>query len=189
MLKMFGVAVALVGLAGTAHTQSYDPSTRIAAQKQAIKALDRIDGRWRGTAWKLEDGKRHELVQTERVGSFLDGAVKVIEGRGYEPDGRIGFNAIAIVNFDPVTRNYGMQSNAQGFSGTMKFWAKDNGFVWEAPAGPGAVIRYTAVIEGDSWHEVGERVVGEQAPVKVFEMKLKRIGDTDWPRADPVAQK
>ena len=188
MLRTFAVAVALAAVGSAAQAQPYDPAARIAAQKQAMKALDRIDGRWRGTAWKLEGATRHELVQTERVGSFLDGAVKVIEGRGYEPDGRVGFNAIAIVNFDPATGKYALQSNAQGFSGTMKLWPKENGFVWEAPAGPGAVIRYTAVVEGDSWHEVGERVAGEAPPVKVFEMKLKRIGDTDWPRADPVPQ-
>ena len=44
-----------------------------------------MDGTWRGPAWTLlPSGEKHELTQTERVGSMLDGSIKVIEGRGYE---------------------------------------------------------------------------------------------------------
>src|SRR6478672_6854315 len=33
--------------------------------------------------------RKHTITQTERIGPFLDGSVKVIEGRGCEPDGRV----------------------------------------------------------------------------------------------------
>jgi hypothetical protein len=59
-----------------------------------------------------------------------------------------------------------------------------DGYVWEIPAGP-ATIRYTAVIQGDAWHEVGDRVMPGQDPVRFFEMNLKREGDTDWPAVGP----
>jgi len=49
-----------------------------------------MDGVWRGPAWIiLDSGQKHQITQTERIGAFLDGSVKVMEGRGYEPDGRV----------------------------------------------------------------------------------------------------
>jgi hypothetical protein len=42
-------------------------------------------------------------------------------------------------------------------------------------------IPYTGVIEGGVWHEIGERLMPGQEPIRVLEMKLKRIGDPNWP--------
>ena len=65
-----------------------DPATLIAAQREAMAPLAFMDGVWRGPAWTiLPSGQKHTVTQTERIGPFLDGSVKVIEGRGYEPDG------------------------------------------------------------------------------------------------------
>ena len=61
-----------------------------------------------------------------------------------------------------------------------------DGYVWEVPAGPGAKIRYTATIGGGKWREVGDRIVGEAAPMRIFEMNLSRVGDSSWPEASPV---
>ena len=47
-------------------------------------------------------------------------------------------------------------------------------------------MRYTATVRGDEWHEIGEGVVGSGAPVRTFEMRLRRVGSTDWPQAAPV---
>lgn len=52
--------------------------------------------------------------------------------------------------------------------------------------GPGAKIRYTATIGGGKWREVGDRIVGDGAPMRIFEMNLTRVGDSAWPDADPV---
>jgi hypothetical protein len=128
-----------------------------------------MDGAWRGSAWALlPSGERHRLTQTERVGPFLDGSVKVIEGRGYEADGSVGFNALAIVSYDPDRRAYEMHLYAHGHDGDFALAPADDGFSWEIPAGP-ATIRYTAVIKDGRWHEVGERIVPGKEPVRVFE--------------------
>jgi hypothetical protein len=50
-------------------------------------------------------------------------------------------------------------------------------------------IRYTAVVKGDDFVEVGDRVVPGQPPLRIFEMRLKRIGDTSWPAGDAVSPK
>lgn len=79
-----------------------------------------------------------------------------------------------------------MQSWAMGRSGGFAMRLTDDGYVWEQPAGPGAVIRYTATIRDGAWREVGERIAGDAAPVQMFEMNLRRIGDSDWPSGSPV---
>ena len=37
--------------------------------------------------------------------------------------------------------------------------------------------------------EVGDRVVAGQEPTRVFEMRLKRVSDSDWPAAGAIAPK
>ena len=78
--------------------QAPDAGPRMAAQRTALDAFAIMDGEWRGEAWTLlPDGSKHVLTQTERVGPFLDGTVRVIEGRGYEADGKVSFNALGVL--------------------------------------------------------------------------------------------
>ena len=163
-----------------------DAATRIAAQKDALVTFAFMDGVWRGTARTLTpSGTRHTITQTERIGPFLDGTVKVIEGRGYEPDGRVSFNALGILSWNPSTRAYSMRSYAMGYAGDFPVRRTDDGFSWEIPAGP-ATIRYTAVVKDGTWTEVGNRVMPDKDPVRFFEMRLQRLGDTDWPAGSAV---
>ena len=164
-----------------------DPAPRIAAQREAMIVLDRMNGTWRGPAWIISPtGERHTMTQTERVGSFLDATVKVIEGRGYNADGSVSFNAFAVISYDPDRRSYGMRSYARGHAGDFAITPTADGFAWEIPAGP-AVIRYKAVIKGGTWHEYGERIVPGQEPFRFMEFTLTRIGDSDWPAAGAVS--
>src|SRR5262249_32576370 len=83
------------GVFSTARGQGRpDPAKLIESQRKAMLALAYMDGVWRGPAWTiLPSGEKHNVTQTERIGPFLDGAVKVIEGRGYDRDGTVTFNA------------------------------------------------------------------------------------------------
>lgn len=145
-----------------------------------------IDGEWRGTAWiLLPSGEKHSITQTERVGPSLEGSIKVLEGRGYEADGSVSFNAFAIISYDPAKDAYGMRSYAQGNAGDFALTLTEDGFVWEIPAGP-ATIRYSAVIRDGTWREIGERVVPGQAPTRMIEINLTRVGDTDWPAGGAI---
>jgi hypothetical protein len=163
-----------------------DPAMLIAAQREAMSQLAFMDGEWKGSAWTmLPSGEKHTLTQTERVGPFLDGAVKVVEGRGYEDDGSVSFNALAIISYDPSTRAYTMRSYAQGHAGDFALTPVADGFQWEIPAGP-MTIRYTAVIKDGTWTEVGDRILPDREPIRFLEMTLTRRGDTDWPAAGVV---
>jgi hypothetical protein len=185
-MRLVALLASCIALAASAQAP-HDPAALLAAQKEALKVLAFMDGSWRGTAWTLlPGGARRTLVQTERIGPFLDGAVKVIEGRGYRDDGSVGFNALGIISYDPERKAYAMRSWAHGRTGEFALTVLPDGFAWETPAGPGAVVRYTATVMGDAYREVGERIAPGQAPVRVFEMDLRRLGDTDWPAANPV---
>ena len=184
-----GVVLVLMG-AGAADAQGRpDPVALLAAQRQAMAPLAFMDGAWRGTAWNVDySGQKHTLVQTERVGPFLDGAVKVVEGRGYDADGNLAFNAFATISFNPATKSYTMHSYAQGSVGDFTLTPTADGFVWEIPAGP-MTIRYTAVVKDGKWNEVGDRLMAGKDPVRFYESNLVRVGDSDWPAAGAIGPK
>lgn len=162
------------------------PEAMMAAQREAMAKLDWMDGVWRGQARVLTPQGWQEIVQTERVGDFLDGTVKLIEGRGYNVHGDTVFNALGIVSYDPESGEYVMRSYALGRSGTFDFDPAENGYSWSIPAGPGAQVVYTARLEDGRWHQSGARIAGEAEPMPLYEMTLDRVGDSDWPAAGAV---
>src|SRR5258708_2694860 len=180
----------IVGLSTLAIAQERaSPATLIAAQREAMLRLAFMDGVWRGPASTiLPSGDKHSITQTERIGPMLDGSVKVIEGKGYDPDGTVTFNAFATISYDVATKVYTMHSNAMGRVGDFTLIPAPEGFTWDIPAGP-VTIRYTAVVKDGTWHEVGDRIASGQAPVRFFDMNLKRVGDTDWPAAGAISPK
>ena len=152
-----------------------------AAQREAVGALDFLDGEWRGQAIVHGADGVETLTQTERVGSLLGGSIKVIEGRGYAADGSTVFNAMAVLSWNEREGRYNFRSWANGFSGDYRFERTDDGFRWETPAGPNARIEYVAVVRYGVWREVGTFFMEGQPPRQMIEMRLTQIGDTDWP--------
>jgi len=189
-LRLVFAAVALSALAvasiSSAAAGASDSVAMLAAQHRSMQPLSIFDGIWRGPARvTLPDGKEVLITQTERVGSFLGETVKVIEGRGYAPDGTSPFNAFAVISYSPQSDKYNFRSYAQGYSGDFPVEVRPDGFTWSIKAGP-ATLRYTATVKDGVWVEIGERLVEGQAPVKIFDMSLRRIGNTDWPSAGAV---
>ena len=189
-LVTFALLMMTVGLSLTASGQGRpDPSALIKAQREGMMRLAIMDGVWRGPAWTiLPSGEKHNITQTERIGPFLDGSIKVIEGRGYEADGRVGFNAFGVISYDSAKQIYTLHSHAQGQVGDFTLKLTADGYVWEIPAGP-MTIRYTAVIKDGGWREVGDRIMPGKEPVRFFEMNLRRVGDSSWPTAGVVPPK
>ena len=187
-LLALSLACALAAAASHAASPRFDPAAAQHAQREALAPLARFDGRWRGPAWILmPGGTRMDMVQTERVGPFLDGAVRVIEGRGHDARGQVVFNAFGTIAFDPARGRHTLHSHAMGHVGAFPLTVTPDGFRWEMPAGPGTTIRYTARVADGRWTETGERITDGAPPVQIFSMVLERIGDTDWPAAGAVA--
>lgn len=183
---MIGAMAATLAVSALAQ-QRPDPATLLAAQRDAMASFAFMDGVWRGTASTvLPSGTTHAITQTERIGPLLGGAVKLIEGRGYEPDGRTSFNALGVISYDVASKTYSMRAYAMGYAGDYAIRRTSDGFSWEIPAGP-MTIRYTAIVKDGTWNEVGDRIAPGKDPVRFFEMTLQRIGDSDWPQAGAVA--
>ena len=113
------VGVVLAALAGVGVAQERpDPEALLAAQREAMAPFAFMDGVWRGPAITVRpSGDKHAITQTERIGPLLGGTVKVIEGRGYEADGKTTFNALGIISYNVATRTYSMRSYAMGMLG------------------------------------------------------------------------
>ena len=167
-----------------------DVTVTQAAQREAMTKLAFMDGEWRGPAWTqmAPQGEKHKITQTERVGTFLDGTVRVIEGRGYDADGKVSFNAFAVISYKLDTKSYSMRSYAMGNAGDFVLVPMADGFTWEIPAGP-MTIRYTATIKDGVWKEVGDRIIPGKDPIRFIEMDLKRVGDSSWPAAGAIPPK
>jgi hypothetical protein len=157
----------------------------MASQKAAMAKFAMLDGAWRGAALIQERGGALNLTQTERVGPMLGGTIRVIEGRAYEADGRSSFNAFAVISYEPDRDAYDFHTYSEGRVGTFPIRLTADGFTWELAAGP-AIIRYTATVTGDTWRQIGERLMPGRPPQRIFEMTLTRLGDTDWPATTPV---
>lgn len=157
-----------------------DLDERIAAQREAMERLAFMDGSWTGGALiKTGAGETRSITQTERVGPLLGGTIKLIEGRGYEADGTLSFNAFAVISYDVDRDAYTMRSYAFGHSGDYAFTPGKDGFTWEIPAGE-TTIRFSAEFEDGSWRQTGEYVLPGGEAFRYFEMDLERVGDADW---------
>ena len=188
LAPLLGAGLFFVGTAVHATPASEPASATSMPAPSPMRGLDRLKGVWSGVANGMgPDGKPFTVRQTERVGSMLNGEVLVIEGRGYQADGTLAFNAFGTVSADPRSGVFEFRAHTKGRSGTFRMEATPNGAVWELVAGPQAIVRYTITINNDTWHEVGEYIAKDQPPRKIIELTLKRTGDTDWPSANPVS--
>lgn len=185
--SLAAIAAAISLIAPMVAAQEIQP-TGSAEQRDAIAALSFMDGEWRGQAVSYgPGGVRTELIQTERVGPLLGGSVRVVEGRGYDPNGATAFNALGVISWNETEDRYEFSAWANGRHGIYDLQRTDSGFVWEVPAGPDAVIRYNATVQDGVWHEVGDYVREGGQPMRFFEMTLTRIGDSAWPGAGAVS--
>ncbi|HYE47203.1 MAG TPA: DUF1579 domain-containing protein [Caulobacter sp.] len=194
MRRLIAVLSFAALLAGAAPVLGQEPdpavvAARMDAQRAAMAKLSRLDGEWRGEAWvDSRTGPRRIFVQAERVGSMLDGTVKVIEGRGFE-EGKLTFNAFAVISYDPDKKAYSMRTNTWGYHMDVPVEPTADGFIWTIPAGPGGQVRYTAVIKDGTWTEWGEYIPTGGKGRKFMEMTLKRLGDTKWPSEGALGPK
>ena len=178
-IRMIGALSLALAIPGAALAQAPEAKV-IEGQRAAMARFSRMDGEWRGPAVTMTPAGERRVMQTERIGSFLDGTLKVIEGKGFNADGKVGFHAFGVISWNPAANRYDFHSYAQGRAGTFEITPTTDGYVWEIPMGP-ATVRYTATINGGKYREIGERIVAGAAPQKFFEMNLVRIGDTKWP--------
>lgn len=79
-------------------------------------------------------------------------------GQGVRHGGKVTFNAFGTISYDARKKSYILQSYAQGNAGDFALTPTADGYVWDIPAGPSAIIRYTATVKDGARCEVGDRM-------------------------------
>ncbi len=177
---MTRLALSVVLLATTAAT-AQQPG---AANREAMKKLDYLAGKWKGDAKvKMGPGPEQTIKQTEDVQVRLDGVVLLIEGvgRGKLPgkdEEGVLFNALAVMSYDAQAKKYKVKAYRQeGQSIDADMALTENGFVWgfKEPQ-RGTEVRYTMTLtpKGE-WNEIGEYTLDGKAWTKFIEMTLTRV--------------
>lgn len=164
-------------------------SKRFKAQQEAMKELAFLDGEWRGSSKVLRKDGWTATVQTERVGTMMDGTVRMIEGKGYGADGRLGFEVLRIISFEPETQTYSMRSYQSGRIRDHELSLTGNGLAWESESSSDTTIRYEASVKNGVWTETATRVPARGEPEMYAELKVKRLRGSGWPQAGGLGVK
>jgi hypothetical protein len=150
----------------------------VEAQREAMKKLDFLLGKWAGEARVLRGpGDALELTQTEEVQYKLDGLVLLVEGTGRnKSDGKTVFRALATGSYDDQTGTYRMRAYNDGRYMETELKLADNGkgFTWGFQFGQIKTSYVMNLTEKGEWTEVGEVTMGAQPPRKFVELTVRR---------------
>jgi hypothetical protein len=155
-----------------------------AANRDAIKKLDYLAGKWKGDATVTQGPKGAiQIKQTEDVQYKLDGVIMHIEGigRGKRPgkdEEAVLFHAFAVVSYDAQAKKYKIKAyRMEGTSVDADMTLSEKGFVWgfKEPT-RGVEVKYTMTLTPkDEWHEIGEYTQDGKTWTKFIEMTLTRV--------------
>lgn len=179
---MTRVALPVVFLLAAVPAAAQPPDGK--ANREALKKLDFLAGKWTGDATVTQGPKGKIAVkQTEAVEYRLGGTVLLIEGKGtgklpgQDKEGVV-FNALAVVSYDAEAKRYAIRAyRAEGQSVDAILTLTDKGFVWgfQEPTRK-TQVRYTMTLtDKGEWHEVGEYSPDGKAWTKFIEMTLTRV--------------
>jgi len=111
-----------------------------------------------------------------------------MESRGYEANGDVTYDRFATLSYDPAKHDYTLHAYALGLVRDFAFSPTTDGYTFELTEGP-ATFRFTAVISGDLWHEVEDRIMNGKETVRVGEVDLKRVANSTWPADGAISPK
>jgi len=147
----------------------------LTAQRDAMKKLDFLAGKWSGDASVSRGpGGPLKIIQSENVQFKLDGLIMLIEGTGRDADGKVVFQALAIVSYDDSTSVYRFRAYNDGHYLDTELKVLTHGFSWGFEAGPLKVNNNMKLSEKGEWVEATESTYGATPPRKSVEMVLKR---------------
>ncbi|HYO11998.1 MAG TPA: DUF1579 family protein [Thermoanaerobaculia bacterium] len=153
------------------------------AQREEMKKLDFLVGRWKGQGWvEMAPGKRETFTQTENVQSKVGGLALLVEGRGTSKlpgsDQEVtSFEAMGLLSWDEENRRYRFFSGTTlGRFGESEGRLVPGGFEWGFRTPQGGRVRYTIKLtEKGEWHEVGEFSRDGKTWQQFHEMTLQRV--------------
>jgi hypothetical protein len=96
------------------------------------------------------------------------------------PDGSTSFNALAVTPCGPARQRHAFRRWARGRGGEFPFEILPDGFRWSMSFGD-VEIRHPATLKGDERVEIGGRLPPGRPPVRLDELRLRRVADSGWP--------
>ena len=163
----------LLVLFGLALAAQNSPSKAADTQREAMRKLEFLVGRWRGPVTIVRGpGEPLHLTQTEDVESRLDGLVLLIEGKSTAADGDAPFQALATIAFDEATHTYRFRAYNEGHYLDTELTVLPGGFSWGFAAGPAHVVNTMHLTGKGQWQESTEVAVGGNPPTKSVDMLL-----------------
>lgn len=176
MKSLIITALAILGLM-SAQAQGTAPESL----KQEMQKLSYMAGKWKGEAsMRQPNGALLKVNQEEDIQFKLDGTILVIEGTGRNPeDGKISFNAMAIISFDQQKKEFKFRSHVMDGNQAEAYFKilEENHFEWGFDLPNNAKIRYDIKLKPSdkSWIEKGEYSPDGNVWYPYIEMKLKKL--------------
>jgi hypothetical protein len=147
------------------------------AQREAMKKLGFLIGKWAGEARLLRGPGEVELFQTEEAQYKLDGLIVVIEGVGRTKSGdQPLLQALGIVSYDDESRTYHLRAFNDGrfLETEMKLLENSKGMTWGFALGEIRTNSVLQINERGEWTELTEISIGSQPPKKLLELTVRR---------------
>ena len=149
------------------------------AQRTAMGKLTFLAGKWEGEARVVRGpGEALELNQTEEAHYKLDGLLMLIEGVGRtKSSGHRALQALGLISYDDAMRTYHIRAFNDGrfLESEVKLLEEGNGLSWGFAIGEIKTSSVLRINEGE-WTEVHEITIGSQAPKRLMEVRVRRVG-------------
>ena len=177
MKALISVATLIIISVNTLYGQPTDFS---AVCQEEMKKLEYFSGIWKGEAtMQRGPGSAVKMMQEEKIEYQLDGTVLEIEGTGRDADGKIIFNALGLVNYDAVTKQFKFKSYLKEGQSTDAYFKvlEENKFEWGFDIPAGGKVKYTITLDSTqkTWYEKGEYTSDGNIWHLFIELKLKKI--------------
>jgi hypothetical protein len=148
------------------------------AQRDAMKKLDFLVGKWAGEARLLRGPTETvELLQTEEARYKLDGLILVIEGVGRaKSGGQLFLQAFGIISFDDESGTYSLRAFNDGrfLETQVKLLEECREMTWGFALGEIRTNSVLRINERGEWTELTEISFGSQPPKKLSEITVRQ---------------
>jgi len=166
----------IVFLSATAAVCHAQPQPNLGAQREAMKKLEFLVGKWSGEATGVKGrGATFKVLQSEDVQYKLDGLVMLLEGTGRDPgSGDVSFRALATVSYDDAASQYRIRAYSDGRYLDTELKVVDRGFEWGFQVNPVTVKFSMRLNEKGEWVETSETTFPGAPPRKTLEMTVRK---------------
>jgi len=145
-------------------------------QREAIKKLDFLIGKWVGETRLMRGPEMVELLQSEEAHYKLDGLIVVIEGVGRTKSAAQPLlQAFGIISYDDEAETYRLRAFNDGrfLETQMKLLEEGKGMTWGFALGEIRTNSVLRINERGEWTEFAEISIGSQPPKKLLELTVR----------------